>query len=148
MKKAVHEILEEANSHSLKEDRIAVLHRHSKDIKWLLDYSYNPKIKWLLPKGEANFEPTQDSDGATIARLYHNARKIPIFLESGPYPKMDRMKRERLFIQLLEDLHVKEAKLLCKIKDGEMLKDYKKLSMKLIEKAFPILTESWKQKND
>ena len=148
MNRAIFEMLEEANTHKNIEDRVTVLQRYSSKIVWMLDNSYNPKVEWLVPEGEPPFTPTQDSDGTTLSRLFFHQRKIPIFLKGGRYPNMDRMKREKLFVELLEDLHIKEAKLLCNIKDGDMLKGYRRLNLKVIKKAFPKLVESWEVKKD
>jgi hypothetical protein len=47
------------------------------------------------------------------------------------------MKRESMFIQLLEGLHKDEAELVCLVKDGNLNKGYKRITKAVVSGAFP-----------
>ena len=49
------------------------------------------------------------------------------------------MKRESLFIELLESLHYTEAELICLIKDGKLTEKYPSITEKLVRETFPNL---------
>ena len=49
------------------------------------------------------------------------------------------MKREQLFMQLLEGLHPDEAEIICLVKDKNLNKKYK-LTRAIVEEAFPDIT--------
>ena len=47
------------------------------------------------------------------------------------------MKRESMFVQLLEGLSAEEAELLCLCKDGKLGDKYKRITKTVISEAFP-----------
>ena len=47
------------------------------------------------------------------------------------------LKRESMFVQLLEGLSAEEAELLCLVKDGKMNNKYKRITKAVISEAFP-----------
>ena len=47
------------------------------------------------------------------------------------------VKREQLFMQLLEGLHPDEAEIICLVKDKNLKKKYKGLTKPIVEEAFP-----------
>jgi hypothetical protein len=66
--------------------------------------------------------------------LYSETRRLYIFIEGGN-PNIPRVKREALFIAMLESLAPADAKLICAAKDKKL--PYKGLTVKLINEAFP-----------
>jgi len=103
-------------------------------IKQLLFYTYSPTIKFLLPEGAPPYRPCEffDQEG----RLYVEARKLYLFIEGGN-PNLTKVKRESLFIQLLESIDQEDAKLLIAIKDKKL--PYKNITEKAVREAFPDL---------
>ena len=64
--------------------------------------------------------------------LYRNSKRIPYFYE-GTGTNVKPMKREQLFIQLLETVNKDDALLLIDMKDGKRVKG---LTAKTINEAF------------
>lgn len=135
------EIFEEIEDTRSKPMRIEILHKNSRDIKKILDYTYNPKIKWLLPKGIPPFRPNEDDETTTKNRIFYELTKIEKFTNIGNYPHMKPSHREKLFVQVLEYVHPKDAIILCHAKDKEL--PYKRLTKDIVEVAFPMLAEKW-----
>ena len=54
-----------------------------------------------------------------------------------PDPNISKVKREQLWIQMLEGLHWKEADLLNLMKDKNITNKYKSITYELISEAFP-----------
>lgn len=103
-------------------------------VRTVLNYAFNPNIKFLLPKGPAPYKPFEGHDAE--GRLYSELRRLYLFVEGGN-PNLNNVKREHLFIQLLESVDREDAELLVSVKDKKM--PYKGITLALIKKAFPDL---------
>ena len=66
--------------------------------------------------------------------LYTEARRLYLFIEGGN-PNLTQLKRESMFVDLLQSINPEDAKLLISIKDKKL--PYKGLSSKTVLKAFP-----------
>ena len=55
----------------------------------------------------------------------------------GGADKLANLRRETLFVQLLEGLSAEEAELLCLVKDGNLTSKYKRITKAVIQEAFP-----------
>lgn len=133
MRKSVAEILEEASKITKKEERIQFLRANANPaLAKILQWTYDPRIKWLLPEGKVPYNPTKylDQEG----NLYNEIRRLYLFVEGGN-PNLKPVRREFLFIQLLESLSPKEAELLSAVKDKKI--PYKGITSKFVEEAFP-----------
>ncbi len=136
MRKSVAEILEEASKISVKDERIQFLRNNANPVLLkVLQWAYDPRIKWLLPEGKVPYNPTKylDQEG----NLYNEARRLYLFVEGGN-PNLKSVRREFLFIQLLESLAPTEAALLESVKDKKI--PYKGMTHKFVEEVFPGLT--------
>lgn len=135
MNKGISEILEEASKQSSSKKKIEILQKYqTPTLKMLLKMAFDKDLKWLLPEGKPPFNEN-DTPGSQGV-LYGATRKFYLFLEhNGNKTEMPNLKREMLFIQLLETLDPKDADLLCNIKDKKM--PYKGITKKLVEQAFP-----------
>ena len=54
----------------------------------------------------------------------------------GGNDQLSSLRRESMFIQLLEGLHPEEADIICLVKDGQLNKKYK-LTRDIVETAYP-----------
>lgn len=101
-------------------------------IRLLLKYAFHPNINFVLPEGAPPYKPCEflNQEG----RLLAEARKLYLFVEGGN-PNLNKVKRESLFIQLLESIDKDDAVLLCAIKDKGL--PFKSISYDVVKKAFP-----------
>lgn len=98
-------------------------------LRIILQYCFHPAAKWDLPEGKPPYKP---SDYTNLdSRLYTETKRLYIFLEGTNIPKL---KKESLFIELLETIHPKDAELLLSIKEKKLPYPIKP---KTIQKAFP-----------
>lgn len=135
-------VFEEVGSTRGKHKRVEKLRELSNPfIKTLLDYTFNPHIQWMLPEGYPPFTPCEEVESSLTTRLYQEMRRLPIFLNTGPYPHMKPMRREQLFIELLSNIHPEDAKLIGHIKDKKLPQD--KITAELVAEAFPDLATKW-----
>ena len=126
----VHEVIKKAASQNLKADKIKVLRQHdSFGLRTILQGTYNPNIVFSLPKGEPPY--TANKVQSAPSNLHRQSRKLGIFVESS---KLDQVKKERKFIELLEAIHPEDAKIVLQMKDK---KPFKGISAAVVKEAFP-----------
>jgi hypothetical protein len=128
---AISQIIEKAGKLKTQEKKAQYLRDHdSETLRYILELAFYPGVKWELPEGAPPYKPTSylDQEG----RLYQEARTLPMYL-LGNNPELGKVKREMLFIGLLESLHPKDAKLLIDVKDRKVTD----LDVDTINLAFP-----------
>lgn len=103
-------------------------------IRTILKYCYDPNIKWALPEGEPPYTPCEYPHQETM--LYNEIRRLYLFLEGGN-PNLSQLRREVLFLEILQEIDPEDAKLLLSIKDKKL--PYDGLDAKIVLKAFPDL---------
>lgn len=132
-RKAISWILDFTSKLPNEEEKIKCLRANNiSQIIDVLRFTYDPNIKWLLPEGEPPYAPNNGSN--LESRFYAEIRKLYLFVEGGNN-NLHPLKRETLFISLLENIHPEDAKLLMSMKDKKL--PYKGLTSTLILKAFP-----------
>ena len=120
-----------------KNEKKAVLLKHGNNgaLKEILRYTYDPKIKFLLPSGNPPYNSVVD-ETENPTYLYGLVRKLYLFVEGGN-PNLKSQRREYLFIELLESVHPKEAELLLQMKDKKL--KCNGLTYNLVKETFPRL---------
>ena len=145
-----HEIFTKVNNAKDKAKKVAVLQKYdSENLRAFLMCAFNPDIEWLLPDGQVPYiendapEGTEHSMLASEGKTIHNyvKRKVNNPIAGAPewvYGNKDLndMKRETMFIQLLEGLHATEATVLCLAKDRALHRKYKGLNASTVQAAF------------
>ncbi len=125
-----------AKAKSITERKKILLEHGSNPLKELLKYAFHPDIKFLLPEGAPPYKTVGSPDEYNPTYLYPNIRKLYLFVEGGN-DGLTTLRREQLFVQLLEELHPKEAEVLIQVKDKKL--KYRGLTYKLVKETFPDL---------
>ena len=125
-----------AKAKSITERKKILLEHGSNPLKELLKYAFHPDIKFLLPEGAPPYKTVGSPDEYNPTYLYPNIRKLYLFVEGGN-EGLTTLRREQLFIQLLEELHPKEAEVVIQVKDKKL--KYRGLTYKLVKETFPDL---------
>ena len=103
-------------------------------LKTILLYTYHKNVKFELPEGVPPYRQMETPENMGHNRLPKEIRKFQYFL---PNNGLNVVRRERIFIDLLESLDPEEAKLVLMIKDKKIT--YKGITRKLVEEALPDL---------
>lgn len=114
MQLSISEILEQTSQKPEAEQVEFLRKNDSVVLRQILEYALSPNIKWLLPEGKPPF--TYGNTIGTHGMLYSQARKLYLFVEGGN-PNLSNLKRETLFIQVLESVHPADADLIIAAKD-------------------------------
>lgn len=144
MRLALFQVLEAASKEKASKDKVAVLQQHdSGPLRMILKYALDPNIVWDLPDTDPPYTPCPHPGQET--RLISEARRLYLFIRGGN-PNLSQIKREALYIELLESIDPKDAVLLNSIKNKKI--PYKGITAKLVNEAFPDLIEEKKQQNE
>jgi len=92
------------------------------------------RIVFELPEGRPPFNVPDDMIDNT-GGLYQEVRKMYIFTKNQRSANIHQIKRERVFIEMLESIHPEDAKLMLGVKEKKL--PYKGITSKLVEEAFP-----------
>jgi len=107
------EVLSELPKKKTKADKVAWLRENDNvPFRNVLRLIYDESIEFLLPDTAPPWSENQFEDEAKTM-LYREARRLKIFIKGGGYDDMKTIKREQLFIKLLEDIDNDDAKLLA-----------------------------------
>ena len=132
MYKLIFEIIEETQKAKSKADKIKVLKdNESWGLKDVLRGSYDSTVVWNLPEGKPPFTPNLPQ--STPSDLQRKNTQFKYFVKGGAGDQMMKPKRERLFIELLESIHPKDADLVISMIAKKSIKG---INRKLIDEAF------------
>jgi len=104
------------------------------DLKTLLKYTYHKDVKFDLPEGDPPYKQMDTPENMGHNRLPREMRKFQYFFKES---NLNTIKREKLFIELLETISPEEAKLVLMVKNKKLT--YKGITRKLVEEALPEL---------
>ena len=99
----------------------------------ILHACFHPEVKFALPEGAPPFTKLK-KDVDAQGTLYRESKRLYLFIE-GLSPNVNQLKRETLFVQLLESLDPDDADLLLGVKDKKMI--YPGITYDLVAKTFP-----------
>ena len=131
------EILDKVHKAKTKDRKVAILRENNTDaLRMVLKSAFDPKIEWVFPDGEVPYTPNDAPVGTDHTRLESEYRGLFRFFKGGDN-RLKSLKRETMFIQLLEGLSAEEAELLCLVKDGRLTEKYKRITKAVVSEAFP-----------
>lgn len=133
MRLSISEIVNKATELKTSEEKIEWLKKNSNPaLRTVLKYMYNSTVEFLIPNTPPPWK--KNSYIGVEGMLYNEARRLRIFIKGGGYDDLNRVKREQLFISLLEDVDNNDAELLCKMITKKPLKG---LPKSVVVSAFP-----------
>ena len=112
-RKYLTEILDEAN----KDVTILEKYRGNAALKFLFMHAFTEEHKFVLPEGDPPYKHDAAPIGMSPANLMQETRKFYVFTKAR---ELSSLRREALFIQLLENIHPTEATLMLAIKDQKL----------------------------
>lgn len=133
MQLGMSEILEKVSELPSKKEKIDFLRKHDNiAFKMLLKMAYDKNLKWELPEGDPPYKPAPYDDMEGM--LYQEVKKLYLFHRGGNL-NLKQLRREQLFIQLLESIMPRDAALLLAVKNKKL--PYKGVDEKIIGEAYP-----------
>ena len=161
----IFEILDLVSKQRSKTKKVEVLKKYDEpSLRRVLIWNFDESIKSAVPEGEVPYVGYDDQNtysGTLSTKLTHEVRSMheagsfslgvsdqqghtTIRRESknfyhfvrGGNDTMNAIRRETMFINILQGLHPLEAEIICLIKDGN-LSDVYKITREVVEQAYP-----------
>ena len=132
----ISEIFTKINNAKDKPKKVEVLKQYdTPGMRMILKGAFDPKIEWDLPPGTPPYIANEAPAGTEHTFLEVEARRLYNFAKGGN-DQLNKIRKETLFIQMLEGLHADEAKVLLDIKNKSLNKTYKGLTSEMVKEAF------------
>ena len=131
------EILRKVSNAKTKKEKVDLLRKHNSNaLRQLLIINFDESIESVMPEGDVPYTPNDAPIGTDHSRLEQEYRGLYRFFKGGDN-RINSLKRETMFVQLLEGLHQDEAELVVLAKDGGLNKKYKRITKAMVSEAFP-----------
>ena len=130
------EILQAVSSAKTKKQKIEILQEYrSPALVSLFVWNYDDSVKSAIPAGDVPYAPNDAPTPEAQSKLASQYRTLYNYVKGGN-DALRQVKRESLFIELLESLHPDEAELVCLVKDKELTKKYR-VTHNVVKEAYP-----------
>jgi hypothetical protein len=130
------EIFTKINNAKDKPKKVEVLRQYdTPGMRMVLKGAFDPKIEWDLPPGVPPYIANEAPAGTEHTYLDIEAKRLYNFAKGGN-AELNKIRKETLFIQMLEGLHADEAKVLIDMKNKTLNKTYKGLTSEMVKEAF------------
>lgn len=133
------EVLDLVDKAKTKEEKINLLQKHNMPAyKGILRINFDESVSMGLPVGEPPYKKESGKPiGYQETNLITEFRRFYIWLD--PKQNLAKIRKEKLFIEMLEGLHISEAEIMVLVKDRELTKKYKTVTYDVVREAFPDL---------
>ena len=130
------EILEVVHKQRSKAKKVQVLQHYRDDaLTALLIWNFDPSVTSALPEGDVPYKPNDVPEGTDHTSLRREWKNLYHFIKGGN-AGLNGLRRESMFVQMLEGLHPREADLVCLVKD-KRLTDVYKVTLEMVKEAYP-----------
>ena len=142
----VNEILEAVDSERVKAKKLEILRTHGDDsFKMVMIWNFDETVISMLPDGPVPYEPVEGDVQANREQgipqrttIRNSARQFYRFVKGGD-DALNKIKRESIFINILQTLPQPEADILVLVKDKALNTKYN-IPKKLVAEAYPEIT--------
>ena len=132
----IHEILDLVEDQRTKAKKVEILKEYETPaLKSLFIWNFDPSVISLLPEGVVPYNRNDVPVGTDHTSLRSEYKQLYHFVKGGN-DQLSSLRRESMFIHMLEGLHHDEADIICLVKDGQLNKKYK-LTREIVETAYP-----------
>lgn len=131
----IHEILELACKQRSKAKKIEILQEYETDaLKSIFIWNFDETIISVLPVGDVPYKKNEVPVGTDHTSLRREYKHLYNFVKGGN-DSLSGLRRETMFIQMLEGLHPKEADIVVLCKDKRLSEKYK-ITYDVVKQAF------------
>ena len=145
------EVFQRVSNAKTKAQKIEILQEYkSPALTKLLLCNFAKSIRFCFPSGQTPYTPQERPKGVDHQYMFTEHRLVEKFIakkvngvvyygcSNSPRPRIQQLKKENLWLQLLEGLHPDEAEVMDLIKDKKLTTKYKITRQNVID-AFPEL---------
>jgi len=139
MIKSLSSIVAEVEGKQTPEEQAEVLRKYdSPSLRSLLEYALHKHVNWLMPVDSIPpYRPLHEASDQE-GRLYQELRKFDYFINTQQGLNLNQVRREQLFIQVLESIDPNDALMVLRVKDKKI-----KIDKKAVIIAFGDFAKGW-----
>ena len=135
MRLLMHEVLQKVSNAKTKKEKIKLMQEfNTSALRMLFIINFDDSVVSLLPPGDVPYTPNEAPEGTEHTILEKEARLLHHFFKGGS--NVSQVKREQMFVQMLEGLNKGEAEALVLAKDKKIGKRWK-ITKAAVSEAFP-----------
>ena len=132
----LNEILDYVETQKTKAKKVQALQENRDDsLTAVLIWNFDDRVQSAIPEGQVPYKENEVPVGTDHTSLRREWKNLFHFIKGGN-DELSSLRRETMFIQMLEGLHPEEAKIICLVKDKNLAEKYK-LTRELVAEAFP-----------
>lgn len=132
----ISEVFRKVNNAKTKAEKTKLLLQYNTQaLRSLLIWNFDETVVSLLPEGDVPFEKNPAPEGTDHILLEKQDKKFHYFVKGGG--EVSQMKREEIFMGMIESLHPDEAEVLILVKDKKLQSKYTRISKALVQETFP-----------
>ena len=133
------EILTRVHRAKTKSDKVKILQEEDcQALRQILKWNFDPNIESDLPEGTPPYVENEAPEGTEHMLLRTEGDKLYNFIKGGN-DSLSKLRRETIFINILEGLHPLEAEILILVKDKRLTDKYK-ITKEIASAAYPQIT--------
>ena len=135
----LNEILDYVETQKTKAKKVQALQEYRDDsLTAILIWNFDDRVQSAIPEGQVPYKENEVPVGTDHTSLRREWKNLFHFIKGGN-DELSSLRRETMFIQMLEGLHPEEAKIICLVKDKKLTERYK-LTKEIVSAAFPDIT--------
>ena len=135
----LNEILDYVETQKTKAKKVQALQEYRDDsLTAILIWNFDDRVQSAIPEGQVPYKENEVPVGTDHTSLRREWKNLYHFIKGGN-DELSSLRRETMFIQMLEGLHPEEAKIICLVKDKRLTEKYK-LTKEIVSAAFPDIT--------
>ena len=135
MRLLMHEVLQKVSNAKTKKEKIKLMQElNTNALRMLFIINFDDSVVSLLPPGNVPYTTNEAPEGTEHTILEKEARLLHHFFKGGS--NVSQVKREQMFVQMLEGLNKGEAEALVLAKDKKIGKRWK-ITKAAVSEAFP-----------
>ena len=132
----IFEILDLVGAQRSKAKKVEILQEYrDPSLVSILIWNFDDTVISVIPEGEVPYNPNEVPVGTDHTSLRREYRNLYHFVQGGN-TSLSTIRRETMFIQMLEGLHPDEAEIICLVKDKNLTDKYK-LTQDQVAEAYP-----------
>ena len=132
----IHEIFELVSKQRSKAKKVEILKEYRDDaVTAVLIWNFDETVESAIPEGQVPYKENEVPVGTDHTSLRREWRQLFHFVKGGN-SSLSSLRRETMFIQMLEGLHPEEAAIICLVKDKRLTEKYK-ITYDQVKEAYP-----------
>ena len=135
----IHEILDYVDSQRTKVKKVEALRERRDDsLTAILIWNFDDRVVSAVPEGQVPYKENEVPVGTDHTSLRREWKNLYHFIKGGN-DTLSSLRRETMFINILEGLHPLEAEILILVKDKKLTDKYK-ITKEIAAAAYPQIT--------